>query len=69
MHALTGSAAMTVRQMAGSLLLLSWELIVCFKVKVRYSVAEPPAGVFNSDLHWCCNIVVLLCVLYGEIPG
>ena len=37
---------MSVRHTAGFPLLLSRELIVCFKVKVRKSVSDPPSGVF-----------------------
>lgn len=63
MRTLITSAIMTVHQTAVSLLRLSRELIVCFKVKVCNSVTEPPSGVLEG-LQWCRNIAALLSVLY-----
>lgn len=55
---------MSVRQTAGFPLLLSRELIVCFKVKVRNSATDPPSGVltvrFALVLQRCGTIVCVV---------
>lgn len=58
-----------VRQTAGFPPLLPQELIVCFEVKVHNSITKAPSGAFTLGLHWCCNIVALLSVLYSEALG
>lgn len=66
-HALIRSAVMTVRRIAGSpFSCCHGGLMVCFEAKVRNTVTNPPSGVFTVGLHWCCNIVMLLSVLYSK---
>lgn len=59
------SAVMTVHLKAG-FPLLCHRNIGYFKAKKHKPITELPLGVFPLDLHWCCNIVALLSVLYRK---